>query len=225
MSTVLFFTASNRSRPPVADVHPGVELDESPLHRKMGRTKGVGTLPLDAQFADGVLVIHGTLGSHIRNVHEFRLWFHWCGHDGLRLREDRNVWDHRHHWHQDGHLHNKGLLNRRWSRKWTRCGDWDSGTTCFIVGFHDFETLHSIAKLLTGEHGAQFLVQTLPHATLQGAVGRFQTGLCSIGQNLLHQGGSDGLAGWSLSLLCGCPVLGAWLPWGSIESEIIEISM
>lgn len=30
VSTVLFFTASNRSRPPVADVHPGVELDESP---------------------------------------------------------------------------------------------------------------------------------------------------------------------------------------------------
>mmetsp|Transcript_47800 Transcript_47800/g.76110 ORF Transcript_47800/g.76110 Transcript_47800/m.76110 type:complete len:207 (-) Transcript_47800:10-630(-) len=173
----------------------------------MGSTKGVGTLPLDAQFADAVLVIHGTLGSHIRNVH-IRLWFHWCGHDGLRLLKDGNVWDHRHHWHQDGHLHNKGLLNR-WSRERSCCSDRDR-TTCFIVGFHHFETFHSIAKLLTGEHGAQFLVQTLPHATLQCAVGRFQTGLCGIGQNLLHQGGTDGLAGWSL--LCGCP-------WSSLQAH------
>ena len=30
---------------------------QEPLHRKMGSTKGVGTLPLDAQFADAVLVL------------------------------------------------------------------------------------------------------------------------------------------------------------------------
>ena len=46
-----------------------------------------------------------------RMVRVLRPSCHWCGHDGLRLREDRNVWDHRHHWHQDGHLHNKGLSN------------------------------------------------------------------------------------------------------------------
>ena len=46
------YAASSPNNPPWVPGRHG-----PPLHRKMGRTKGVGTLPLDAQFADGVLVL------------------------------------------------------------------------------------------------------------------------------------------------------------------------
>mmetsp|Transcript_80997 Transcript_80997/g.99218 ORF Transcript_80997/g.99218 Transcript_80997/m.99218 type:complete len:210 (+) Transcript_80997:55-684(+) len=163
----------DRSRSAAMKVHPGVEVDESPLH--WWEILAQCTLPVMAdalQIAEIVfhlLQARGIAGSHAWRAGAFALKL-------VHQRERKCL-----HGHRNQHCKAR---RANWLHLWhLHIRLWNSIDSILL---HDLETFHGSIKVFLGQHGAQLLMQSLANSTLHGPVGGFLPCSNGLGQNLIH---------------------------------------